>query len=87
MTIVKQTHLHSVKILLSAGAIQATWHINIVEDGQVIAGPTIHRRAYKVTSADVLPDDVLAQVSAETLAALIEHCRLEACDTQPGGTE
>ncbi|VUZ24084.1 Uncharacterised protein [uncultured Comamonas sp.] len=78
MTIEKQTHLHSVEILLSAGAVQAAWHTNIVEDGQVIAGPTIHRCAYKVTSADVLPADVLAHVSTETLAALIEHCRQEA---------
>lgn len=74
MTIEKQTHLHSVEILLSAGAVQAAWHTNIVEDGQVIAGPTIHRCAYKVTDADVLPSDVLAHVSDETLTALIAAC-------------
>ena len=44
------------------------------EDGQVIAGPTIHRCAYKVTDADVLPSDVLAHVSDETLTALIAAC-------------
>ena len=84
MTIQKQTHLHSVEILLSAGAVQAAWHTNIVEAGEVIAGPTIHRCAYKVTDADVLPEDVLAHVSDETLAALIEHCRQETENLQFG---
>lgn len=78
MALEKITTLHSVEIILSAGAVQAAWHTNIVEDEKVIAGPTIHRCSYKVTAADVLPADVLAHVSAETLAALIEHCRQEA---------
>lgn len=82
MTIEKQTHLHSVEILLSAGAVQAAWHTNIVEDGNIIAGPSIHRCAYKVTSADVLPEDVLAHISPETLAALISVCDREVLDEQ-----
>lgn len=78
----KITFLHSVEIILTAGAVHAAWHTVIKEGGVVISGPSIHRAAYKVTSAEVLPEEVLAHVSAGTLAALIEHCRQEVTDEQ-----
>lgn len=77
MTLEKITRLHSVEILARYGAIQAAWHTNIYEDGNLIAGPSIHRAAYKVTDASVLPAEVAAQISAETMAALIATCASE----------
>ena len=73
----KVTNLHSVQIIINDGAVQAAWHTVIKENGKVISGPSIHRAAYKVTDASVLPEEVLAHLSVETLTELIEHCRNE----------
>lgn len=80
MSLEKQKTLHSVEILIGQGAVQAAWHTVIKENGKVISGPSIHRAAYKVTDASVLPAEVLAHLSVETLAELIEHCRNEVED-------
>lgn len=53
MAIEKTTNLATVEIIFSDRAVNAAWHTYITEDGEVISGPSIHRRAF---SADELAD-------------------------------
>lgn len=55
MSLEKITNLHSIEIL-SAGGVNARWDTSITENGEVISGPSIHRRAFSVEKlADIQP--------------------------------
>jgi hypothetical protein len=53
MTLYKETKLASIELLPESGGLNVAWHTNIVENGEVISGPAIHRRAF---AADELAD-------------------------------
>lgn len=61
MSLEKITSLHSIEIL-SNGGVNVRWDTSITEDGVVISGPNIHRRAF---STDEL-SDVQSAIAALT---------------------
>lgn len=56
MSLEKITNLHSIEILPNSG-VNVRWDTSITENGEVISGPNIHRRAFSAEElADIQPE-------------------------------
>ena len=78
MSLEKVTQLHSVEIIFPSRAINAAWHTNITEDGEVISGPSIHRKAFPAEDISELIPEIQEFVSADYLSLVSENTQLRA---------
>lgn len=75
MSLEKITSLASIEILFPSRAINAAWHTFITEDGNVISGPSIHRKAFPNEDiSEVLPE-ITDFVSADYLQLVSESAQ------------
>jgi len=77
MSLEKTTQLASIEILFPGRAINAAWHTYIEEDGVVISGPSIHRKAFPNDEISELFPEISDFVSADYLR-LIRECEQKA---------
>lgn len=68
----KITQLASIEILFPSRGINAAWHASITENGVVISGPSIHRKAFPQEDISELMPEINAYVSADYLRLVAE---------------
>lgn len=72
----KLTQLASIEILFPSRAINAAWHTHITENGEVISGPSIHRKAFPGEDISEILPEIQDVVSADYVAALAQNAQL-----------
>lgn len=76
MALEKITKIASIEILFPARAVNAAWHTYITENGEVISGPSIHRKAFPNEDiSEVLPE-ITDFVSADYLQVIAQNVQL-----------
>lgn len=73
MSLEKVTQLASIEIIFPSRAINAAWHTNITEGGEVISGPSIHRKAFPAEDISELMPEIEAFISADYLNLVSEN--------------
>jgi hypothetical protein len=72
MSLEKVTQLASIEVIFPSRAINVAWHTYITEDGVIISGPSVHRKAFPGEDiSEVLPE-IADFVSAEYLQLVSE---------------
>lgn len=78
MTITKKTVLASVEFLIQQRAIQVAHHTSIMEGGEVISGPTVHRQAFAETdNKTAILAEIAEYVSADYVLVVTENQKLQ----------
>lgn len=76
MSLEKITKLASVEIIFPDRAVNAAWHTYITENGDVISGPSIHRKAFPNEDiSEVLPE-ITEFISADYLQLVAQNTQL-----------
>lgn len=76
MSLEKITKLASVEIIFPDRAVNVAWHTYITENGDVISGPSIHRKAFPNEDiSEVLPE-ITEFVSADYLQVVAQNAKL-----------
>ena len=65
MALEKVKELYSIEILVPSKAINAAWHTYIMEDGEVISGPSVFRAAYPHEDMALIQPEIDAVVGAQ----------------------
>lgn len=76
MSLEKVTKLASVEIVFPERAINAAWHTYITENGAVISGPSIHRKAFPNEDISELMPEIAEFISADYLQVVAENVQL-----------
>lgn len=72
MSLEKTTTLASVEVVFPSRCVNLAWHTYVSEDGEVISGPSVHRKAYPAEDVGEALAEINAYVPGEYMAALAQ---------------
>lgn len=71
----KKTQLASIEMLFPSRAIHAAWHTYVTEDGEVVFGPSIHRKAFPNEDISEILPEIAEFVSADYVQLIAENAQ------------